>query len=157
MKISSNMGIWIVLLIVTVLMIALFGVIGLIVGALLIIAGLFFVFGGKRAGAGTLTALAGSPKWFAIIMIFIITMIVAGIISLTWGILGLLGLFLMFASFYVLFLQRGNVAMTFRNPFVILFATSLFFIFMSFSGLDSAWIVDLSIIPGFTELNMMMG
>lgn len=136
-----------------------FEIIFLLIIAILV--GLYFIFGKKKVGAnmgrgsGVLTTLAGDAKWFAILVIFIFTLIVAGILSLTWGALGLIGLFLLFASFYVLFMQRANVAITIRNPFTILFAVAIVCLVLSFSGIDSAWIVDLSSIPGMNAINQM--
>jgi len=110
------------------------------------------------SSAGTaLVTLAGNQKWFAILVIFLVTLIVAGIISLTWGMLGLLGLFMLFASFYILFMQRANVALTMRNPFVIVFGLSMLFLILSWSGADAGYIVDLGAIPGFIELNQSFG
>jgi len=105
--------------------------------------------------SGVLVTLAGDAKWFAILIIFIVTLIVAGILSLTWGAFGLIGLFLLLVSFYILFMQRGNVAVTLRNPFSVVFIVSIIFLTLSFAGVDSAYIVDLSAIPGITELNQM--
>jgi len=103
----------------------------------------------------TLMTLAGDQKWFAILVIFIVTLIVAGIISLVWSLMGLIGLFLLFASLYILYMQRGNVAVTIRNPFTIIFIVALVFLTLSFLGVDKAYIVDLSVIPGLSELKQM--
>lgn len=105
----------------------------------------------------TAVTLAGDAKWFAILIIFILTLIVAGILSLTWGPLGLIGLFLLFVSFYILFMQRGNVAVTIRNPFSIVFIVAMTCLVLSFAGVDTAYMVDLSVIPGMIEINQSFG
>ena len=151
----GKIGIMIAVLVLFMLMIVTFGVVGLFIGAFLVLGGLWIAYGGSHKSSGILLALAGEPKWFVILVIVIIALIVAGLISLTWGPLGLLGMILLFVSFYILFLQRANIVLTLRNPFVIIFACAIVFLILSFSGIDSAYIVDLSAIPGFAELHTL--
>ena len=109
----------------------------------------------KKNMGNTLMTLASNQRWFAILVIFIVTLIVAGIISITWGVMGLVGLFLVFASLYIIFLQRGNVAMSFHNPATIFFIIGIVLLILNFAGVDKAYIVDLSAIPGLSELKQI--
>lgn len=92
-------------------------------------------------------------KLYALIIAIIAVMLLAAVISVTWGLFGLVGLGCLAASFFILIMQKSNVKLG-ANPFTLLFIVAIVLIFLTqYGGLDTGEILNLGFIPGVAEFH----
>ena len=90
----------------------------------------------------------------AILVFVFIVLFIGAVIQLLIGLLMLFGIGLILLSIYVLYKNKWNVTLKGNPLFFMFFLVGVLLILVSYMGLDLAF-VDLSGIPGFTEIHMM--
>ena len=84
----------------------------------------------------------------AIIILAILGLVVASLITLFWGLFGLIGLGLIICCAYILFKKKGNVKIAANSPFTWCLVLGIMLIIFSAAGLDvMPHAVDLHFLP----------
>lgn len=101
----------------------------------------------------------GPEAIIAIVILAGITLVIMGLIAVTWGILTFLGVFLMIMAMIILVLNRGATEKGGPMGWMFLLAISLggIFVGLGMLGVGQNMIVDLRVIPGMQLLHNLVG
>ena len=97
-----------------------------------------------------------SDPVFALIICVVLALLIVGVTILIIGLFGFIGIVLLLMSGYLFLSEKGKIKLA-VTPFWILFGVGLFFLLASHFGLLQVFQIDLSIIPGMSELNSWAG
>lgn len=101
-------------------------------------------------GGGHARLLEGPYNFPLFVAVFLVTIAVLGIFTLTWGLTTIIGVGFLIMAFVIIFLNRAQSI----QPWVFLACIILgvLFIFLSYVGLELA-VLDFKLIPGMEALH----
>ena len=97
-------------------------------------------------------ALIGMGMLGVLLVFIVLGVIILAVISLVFGIFTLIGMCLLIASAFVLFMKRGAITIAPNSPFLWLLIGGLILVFFGQVVMDIGS-VDLSVIPGLEGLH----